>query len=95
MTVTLSSLGFAQRAELGGPISGFVYEKNTRSLRPVLGVLGAAYLGEPVLSGAEAAAVSPNGRIALAVSEHYLIRLDLTTGEQTELSGAIAGDRVI
>lgn len=95
LTLAFSSLGLAQRAELTGPVTGFIHERTTRSLRPILGVLGAAYLGEPVLSGIEAAAVSPNGRIALAVANRELIRLDLASGEQTRLSGDASGDRIV
>jgi hypothetical protein len=95
LAATFSSLGIAQQTELRGPVTGFIYERTTRSLRPVLGVLGAAHIGGAVLSAVDAAAVSPNGRIALAVADQELIRLDLSTGERLGISSAVAGDRII
>ncbi|MBI3279973.1 MAG: hypothetical protein HYZ57_09050 [Acidobacteria bacterium] len=63
-------------ATLEGPVSGVVYEKATKSLRPVTGVPGAAYLGGAIAGELDFAVAAPSGRIALAVREGrlYLVR---------------------
>ena len=50
----------AQNSSVRGPMSGYVLEAN--SVRPIVGVPGAAYLGDALISNARAAAVSPDGR---------------------------------
>jgi len=51
-----------------GPVSGFVFDSQQRAIRPVMGILGAAYLGDPVAPGVDFASVAPSGKVALAVS---------------------------
>src|SRR5262245_9826140 len=58
---------------VGGPVSGIVFDQKSHSLRPMIGVPGASYLGSPLLEGLDAAAVSPDGTLALAVSEGRLL----------------------
>ena len=53
--------------EIAGPISGFVYDQAARSLRPVLGVPGASYLGDALASEVDAASIAPDGSAALIV----------------------------
>jgi hypothetical protein len=92
-------LGSAQdRTAVSGPVSGFVFDQTARTLRPVVGVPGAAYLGPAALEGLEAAAVSPDGSAALAVREG---RLYLITGlnavqAAAAVDGSIQGaDRIV
>ncbi|HWQ56553.1 MAG TPA: hypothetical protein VN442_22895 [Bryobacteraceae bacterium] len=76
-----ASLGTAQEGTaVSGPVSGFVFDQNTGALRPMLGMPGAAYLGEPLLAGVEAAGIAPDGTAALAVMEG---RLYLASGLKT------------
>jgi hypothetical protein len=51
----------AQPLRLGGPSSGYVYDERTHALRPVIGVAGAALLGQASLGPAEFAAAAPSG----------------------------------
>ena len=46
----------AQNSSVRGPMSGYVLEAN--SVRPIVGVPGASYLGDGLISNARAAAVS-------------------------------------
>ena len=57
----------AEQGRLSGPVSAFVLDDATGSLRPVLGVPGAAYLGNEILAGVDAALTSPNGRLIAAL----------------------------
>ncbi len=63
----------AQETRLAGPISGMVYDAGARSLRPLLGVPGASYLGDVSLSQLDGAAVSPDGRSVLIAREGKLL----------------------
>lgn len=53
---------------IGGLISGVVFDAPSRSLRPVVGVPGAAYLGQPVTRGFDAVSVAPDGRQAIVLA---------------------------
>lgn len=57
----------AQGLALQGPSSGFVFDAPSRSIRPIVGLQGAAYLGAPAVSDVDFAAIAPDGRSALAV----------------------------
>ena len=70
----LAMAGVSQdRSDLRGPVSRVVFDQNARALRPMLGVPGAAYLAAPLVSGIDAASVSPDGSAALAVQEGRLV----------------------
>ena len=60
---------YAQGADLSGPVSGAVYNAGSRSIRPILGVPGSSYLGDAIASGLDAAAVSPNHKLAIAIRD--------------------------
>jgi hypothetical protein len=57
---------------LSGPISGVVFDQHARVLRPIVGVPGASYLGLPIATDIDAAAVSADGSFALAVASGRL-----------------------
>lgn len=57
---------------IGGILSGVVFDAPSRSLRPVVGVPGAAYLGQPIARGFEAVSVAPDGRQAIALAQERL-----------------------
>lgn len=61
-----------------GPVPGFVFDEHTKALRPMIGMPGASYLGGAVAAELDAAAVAPNGRLALAVRDGRLGVLDLS-----------------
>jgi hypothetical protein len=81
----------AQETRLAGPVSGFLFDPQLRAVRPIMGVLGASYLGEAVVPDVDYASVSPDGRFAIAVrgGSAILIR-GLGEGrlESVELEGA-------
>jgi hypothetical protein len=64
----LSAALFAQSGRIEGPSLGIVWHEDSRSLRPVWGVFGAAWLGDPLPADAdlEFVAVAPGSRWALA-----------------------------
>jgi len=55
----------AQSTSFHGPISGFVYSHVSRTVRPLLGIPGATYIGSPVLDGVDSASVAPGGKWSL------------------------------
>jgi hypothetical protein len=59
------------------PTLGFVFDSGTASLRPILGIPGAALLGDPLESGtaAIAAAISPRQDYALVTGRNHELRL--------------------
>jgi len=93
IVVLLAALALAaQEARLTGPVSGFVVDSQSGSIRPILGVPGASYLGDALLAGLDWASVAPDGKAALAVKGEslYLIRgLDELAPSSTAVGGAI------
>ncbi|MCE5308720.1 MAG: lactonase family protein [Acidobacteriales bacterium] len=74
-------------------MSGLVFDTPSRSIRPILGVAGAGYLGKPLISPIEFASVAPDGDTVLVISEgQSKLARGLNTGSPTstlieELSG--------
>jgi hypothetical protein len=54
-------------ATMLGPVTGYVFDAQLHEIRPMVGIPGAAYLGARLLTGVDAAAVSPDGSAALVV----------------------------
>ena len=71
LLVALGALAISAWAQpsagVAGPVTGFVFDAQSGALRPMLGIPGAAYLGNAIASGLNAASVAPNGSAALAV----------------------------
>ena len=59
----------AQDIRLSGPITGLVFDKPSQSLRQVVGMPGAAVLGQPILSDVDWASVAPSGRVAIVMRQ--------------------------
>jgi hypothetical protein len=75
----LAVSGWAQpSAGVAGPVTGFIFDAQSGAVRPMLGIPGAAYLGQGVAAGLNTASVAPDGSSALAVQQ--LGRLVLYTG---------------
>lgn len=72
----------ALHAGIRGPVSGFVFDGRTRSLRPVNGLPGAALLGEPVRLTVpiQYAVASRNGNFALAAGSGVQPQIFLIRG---------------
>lgn len=58
-----------QQIEIGEPVSSLVYDLSSRTLRPLRGTPGTAYLGASVTGLVDAAAPSPDGRLALYLAD--------------------------
>lgn len=65
----------AQESFLSGPVSGFVFDRASRSIRPIVGLPGASYLGDALAAGLDWASVAPAGNVALAVKDGQLYAL--------------------
>lgn len=97
-TLSLSALSLAvplaaQEINLHGPLTGFIYDESSRSVRPILGLAGAAHLGPSVYSDLDYASIAPNGRFALVVRSGQVAFIDDLTKPQPEaglLEGAVA-----
>jgi hypothetical protein len=90
--VLLGGLAAQDRSPVSGPLVGFVFDR-AAGIRPVLGVPGAATLGQPVMrsSGLEAVVFSPVRDYALALAPRggqVMLLRDLST------PGAAAGLQV-
>jgi len=55
------------RAQISGPVAGFVFDLPARSIRPVIGVIGSATLGAPLVRALEFASIAPHQNYAIAV----------------------------
>jgi len=69
-----------QSGEVGGPITGFVFDGSVRALRPILGIPGASTMGAPLDAGLELAwaTVAPRQDSAVAMASDgslHLLRL--------------------
>ena len=82
----------AEQAGLAGPVSGVLFDPQTKAIRPMVGVPGAAYLGGAFASGLEQAAVSPSGKLALAVAQGRTLLIAIGAESRSRaLEGALEG----
>ena len=94
LALGLTALAFA--AESGGPsgpVSGAVFDRSSRSIRPILGIPGSSYLGPDAAAGLDEAAVAPNGSLALALSAGRLVLvrgLERLSPVSVDIEGALA-----
>src|SRR5438874_1999780 len=87
-------MALGQDSRMSGPVPGFVFHSPTRSIRPIIGVPGSAYLGPMVAPDFDAASVSPLGKSALATRGGQLFfvqGLDSGDPPATPIEGAISG----
>jgi hypothetical protein len=95
----LSSLGAQPLALLQGPAAGFIYDREARSIRPILGFPGGAHLGGSIYSGLDYASIAPNGQLALGVDQGRLQLIRGLVGGQptaSPIDGAIVNpERVL
>lgn len=81
-------------AQFRGPTGGVVYHQPSRSIRPVLGIPGSAHLGSAIVENVDFAAISPDGRWALAVrgeSQTAVSGLDRMEPLERAIEGLIPG----
>jgi len=80
----------AAAADIAGPVTGYVFDAPSHSVLPVLGIPGAATLGDPVSLGLDItyAAVAPGQDYLLAVGtdgQAWLVRPDAATAQAGRL----------
>lgn len=79
---------------VAGPVAGFVFDKPSGAVRPMLGIPGAAYLGPAIASGVTAASSAPDGSAVLAVQANGKVAvyngLQNAAPAITTIAGAIA-----
>ena len=74
----------AQQTPLSGPVEGFTFDVPTRSVRPVIGSLGSASLGQPIVTGLAYASVAPHQNYALAFQgDRCVLIMGLGSSDQT------------
>jgi hypothetical protein len=82
-------------AGVAGPVTGFIFDPPSETIRPMLGIPGAAYLGDVVATGLSAAAVSPSAAMALGVQRTGRLLLytgfDHSSAHPVSVPGAILG----
>lgn len=94
---TGSLIGWAADSAVQGPVTGFLFDAPARAVRPMVGIPGAAYLGRAVITNADSASVSPNGKIALTMQKGRLIvysGLGTVPVTRLPIKGAIVADIV-
>jgi len=85
---------FAQKAGWMAPTGGYVFDAIARSIRPVVGFVGSAYLGPASVDGIEWASLAPNRRSALVVRDAVLFSVsDLTAPDGTETLDLVQSPR--
>jgi hypothetical protein len=87
----LLAAGLAPAQEISGPVSGFVYDGQSKAVRLIVGIPGAAYLGGALASQLDGASVSPDGRRAVIARDGRL-QLISTRGDAPVELGAWEGE---
>lgn len=88
-------VALAQQGRIAGPLSGYVFDRAARVLRPVVGVPGASVIGSPIDLGFAPAGVWVSPRLDSAIaagadgSLHFL-RLDSGSASERPFNGATA-----
>ena len=83
-----AGLAYAQQGNVAGPVSGIVFDRASRQLRPVLGIPGASLLGDPIVLGVDAASawVAPLQNAAfVAASDGKLHWFRFEAGRSSEI----------
>lgn len=95
--VVVCAMSASAQTITGAPVSGAVFDTSTHSIRAILGVPGAAYLGSPAVSVWDLAAPSPDGKKALGVRGSSLSLIpDLSHPDNSTAIGSVmeAVDRI-
>lgn len=65
ISLCLAATAWGQPGGVNGPTSGYVFDSESRTLRPIRGVAGIAHLGAALVADADAASVSNDGALAV------------------------------
>src|ERR1700722_17507653 len=78
----------AQEAPISGPVEGITFDLPTLSLRPVIGSLGSASLGNPILRGVSSGSAAPRQDYALTFeNEHCSLVMGLGSPQSSTVRG--------
>ncbi|MBI4903305.1 MAG: hypothetical protein HY820_06710 [Acidobacteria bacterium] len=96
LTVLIAASGLLAAGDISsirGPVSGHLYDPQSRSLRVVVGVPGASWLSASLLTDAASASVAPDGSTALVVSGDRLLLITQLRGNPVlrDLNGTMPG----
>jgi hypothetical protein len=91
---------FSQQGSIGGPVAGYVFDRQSQALRVIHGIPGASLIGEPVDfgSGISHAWAAPKLDAALVVTADGTARLfRLDNGKATErtVEGIVSPERAV
>jgi hypothetical protein len=78
----------AQEMRIAGPVTGLIYDAPSRSVRPILGMPGAARLDSAILADVDWATVAPGGRTVVGVRQGEA-RLYTNKGETPDQEGTL------
>ena len=65
--LSLLALPANSQPVFNGPVAGFIYQHDSQTVRPLVGIPGAMYIGSPVLSQVDSASVAADGKWAFVV----------------------------
>jgi hypothetical protein len=98
--MALAAAASAQQGAIDGPVSGFVFDSNARSLRMIRGIPGAALIGGPVdfkqdLTRAWVAPGLDSALVVTADGAARAFRLDGAKAAEIAAAGLVAPERVV
>jgi hypothetical protein len=77
----------AQAPAFAGPVAGYIYRGDSRTIRPLQGIPGSTAVGAPLFDGIEAAAIAPGGKWAFVTKAGKRVFLrGLAGGEAVEVA---------
>src|SRR5258706_6201049 len=91
---------FAQQGSIGGPVAGYVFDRQSQALRVIHGIPGASLISEGVAfgTGIMSAWVAPKLDAALVIRADGtagLFRLDAGKATERPVEGMVAPERAI
>ncbi len=98
LSLFFAGCALAQTASVRGPLAGLIFDRASRSVRPIRGVPGSSSIGSPVLNEVDLASVAPGGQWGFVVKgDHAAFVRDLAGPAPAESApdGLIAADRVV
>jgi sugar lactone lactonase YvrE len=78
------------RAQISGPVAAFIFDSPEHSIRPIIGLIGSATVGAPVVRNLEFASTPPGQNYAIAVRRGAVLFIS-ELGSATTAISALAG----
>ena len=98
LLVWMARPAYSQSPGINGPVAGLVYNRDSRSVRPLLGIPGATYMASAVLSNVDWASIAPDGRwafVAQAGANSFVQGLSSANPTSFSPDGMIQADRIV